>query len=247
MKNVHIGWGPVGMTKIITKKSTKLKLNKTSVTLELGAEFQLSIISEFEETPVWKSSNEAVVIVDQDGNVTVMGYGTAYITVTSGELQGTCVIKVPEPVIPEEPEPEPDPEPDPEPEPDEPEVPEEPENKLDNTKIYYGIIKEPEFMSFAEMTEGEILSAVAAGTINTTAINTMNQVLSVSAGDAVVVLIPTGIYKAYKDDGSGSNAVKFEDKSTGLNFHANGEIKLENHYVFGEFFIATGNLKIYVE
>lgn len=64
MKNVHIGWGPVGMTKIVTKKSTKLKLNKTSITLELGAGFQLSIISEFEETPVWKSSNEAVVIVD---------------------------------------------------------------------------------------------------------------------------------------------------------------------------------------
>lgn len=239
MKNVHIGWGPVGMTKIITKKSTKLKLNASNISLEMGATFKLSILSEYTETPVYKSSDENVITVDQEGNVSVIGYGTAYITVTSGELKGTCIIKVakPEepdvPVIPDEP--------------DEPEVPEEPENKLDNTKIYYGIIKEPEFMSFAEMTEDEILSAVATGTINTTAINTMNQVLSVSAGDAVVVLIPTGIYKAYKDDGSGSNAVKFEDKSTGLNFHANGEFKLENHYVFGEFFIATGNLKIYVE
>lgn len=239
MRNVHIGWGPVGMTKIITKKSTKLKLNASNISLEMGATFKLSILSEYTETPVYKSSDENVITVDQEGNVSVIGYGTAYITVTSGELKGTCIIKVakPEepdvPVIPDEP--------------DEPVVPEEPTNKLDNTKIYYGIIKEPEFMSFAEMTEDEILSAVATGTINTTAINTMNQVLSVSAGDAVVVLIPTGIYKAYKDDGSGSNAVKFEDKSTGLNFHANGEFKLENHYVFGEFFIATGNLKIYVE
>ena len=230
MKNVHIGWGPVGMTKIVTKKSTKLKLNANNISLEMGATFKLSILSEYTETPVYKSSNENVITVDQEGNVSVVGYGTAYITVTSGELKGTCVIKVAKPE-----------------EPDEPVVPEEPTNKLDNTKIYYGIIKEPEFMSFAEMTEDEILSAVAIGTINTTAINTMNQVLSVSEGDAVVVLIPTGIYKAYKDDGSGSNAVKFEDKSTGLNFHANGEFKLENHYVFGEFFIATGNLKIYVE
>lgn len=239
MKNVHIGWGPVGMTKIITKKSTKLKLNANNISLEMGGTFKLSILSEYTETPVYKSSNENVITVDQEGNVSVIGYGTAYITVTSGELKGTCVIKVPKPEEPDVPV-IPD-------EPDEPVVPEEPTNKLDNTKIYYGIIKEPEFMSFAEMTEDEILSAVATGTINTTAINTMNQVLSVSAGDAVVVLIPTGIYKAYKDDGSGSNAVKFEDKSTGLNFHANGEFKLENHYVFGEFFIATGNLKIYVE
>ena len=239
MRNVHIGWGPVGMTKIVTKKSTKLKLNANNISLEMGATFKLSILSEYTETPVYKSSNENVIIVDQEGNVSVVGYGTAYITVTSGELKGTCVIKVAKPDEPDEPV-VPD-------EPDEPVVPEEPTNKLDNTKIYYGIIKEPEFMSFAEMTEDEILSAVAIGTINTTAINTMNQVLFVSEGDAVVVLIPTGIYKAYKDDGSGSNAVKFEDKSTGLNFHANGEFKLENHYVFGEFFIATGNLKIYVE
>ena len=108
MKNVHIGWGPVGMTKIMSKENTKLKLNKNSVTLELGTGFQLLIISEFEETPVWSSSNEAVAIVDQDGNVTVLGYGVAYITVTSGQLKGTCVISVPEPVIPEEPEPEPE-------------------------------------------------------------------------------------------------------------------------------------------
>lgn len=239
MKNVHIGWGPVGMTKIITKKSTKLKLNANNISLEMGGTFKLSILSEYTETPVYKSSNENVITIDQEGNVSVIGYGTAYITVTSGELKGTCVIKVPKPEEPDVPV-IPD-------EPDEPVVPEEPTNKLDNTKIYYGIIKEPEFRSFAEMTEDEILSAVATGTINTTSINTMNQVLSVSKGNAIVVLIPTGIYKAYKDDGSGNKAVKFEDKSTGLNFHANGEFKLESHYVFGEFFIATGNLKIYVE
>lgn len=239
MKNVHVGWGPVGLTKIKPQQSSKLKLSKNRVTLELGSEFQLTIISEFEETPIWSSSNEAVAIIDQEGNVTVMGYGVAYITVTSGELKGICVVNVPEPVIPDKPDPEP--EPDPEPKPD------EPTNKLDNTKIYYGTIKEPEFVSYSDMTADEVLAAVQAGTVKVTNIVAQEQPLSITEGDAVIVLIPTSVYKAYKDDGSGSNAVKFEDKSTGINFHANGEIKLEDHYVFGEFFIVTGNLKIYVE
>ena len=129
MKNVHIGWGPVGMTKIMSKENTKLKLNKTFVTLDLEGSIQLTIVSEYEETPVWSSSNESVAIVDQEGNITVMGYGTAYITVASGNLKGTCVISVPKPEEPEEPV-----------QPDEPIIPDEPTNKLDNTKIYFGYI-----------------------------------------------------------------------------------------------------------
>jgi hypothetical protein len=39
MKNVHIGWGPVGMTKIASKENTKLKLSDTSITLDLNSEY----------------------------------------------------------------------------------------------------------------------------------------------------------------------------------------------------------------
>ena len=94
MRNVHIGWGPVGMTRIKTQSKPKLQLNKVNYTGKLDSEFKLNIISDYEVTPVWQSSNEDVVKVDQDGNITLIGEGTAVITVTSGELIGKCTIKV---------------------------------------------------------------------------------------------------------------------------------------------------------
>lgn len=94
MKNVHIGWGPVGMTKIISRQTKKLQLNKSNHTGILDSVFTLSITSEYEEVPVWQSSNEDVAKVDQNGNVTLVGEGSATITVTSGELVGKCSIEV---------------------------------------------------------------------------------------------------------------------------------------------------------
>jgi len=41
MRNVHIGWGPVGMTKIVTKDQTKLKLNANNISLEMGESFKI--------------------------------------------------------------------------------------------------------------------------------------------------------------------------------------------------------------
>lgn len=94
MKNVHIGWGPVGMDRIKPDSQPKLKLNKNNFTGEPNSEFQLLIVSGATESPVWQSSNESVATVDQDGNVTLVGEGTAIITVTSGKLVGRCTIKV---------------------------------------------------------------------------------------------------------------------------------------------------------
>lgn len=94
MRNVHIGWGPVGMTKIKTQSKPKLRLSKSNYTGELNSEFKLDVISEIEGIPVWQSSNEAVAKVDQEGNVTLLGEGTAIITVTLGELTSKCTIKV---------------------------------------------------------------------------------------------------------------------------------------------------------
>jgi hypothetical protein len=191
MRNVHIGWGPVGMTKIITKKSTKLKLNANNISLEMGGTFKLNILSEYTETPVYKSSNENVITIDQEGNVSVVGYGTAYITVTSGELKGTCVIKVPKPEEPDVPV-IPD-------EPDEPVVPEEPTSKLDNTKIYYGTIKSPSFIKYSDMTEDDVISAVESGSLVTAPIAEMHTKVNVATPyDAVVILIPTTNLKALK-------------------------------------------------
>ena len=104
MKNVHIGWGPVGMTKISSNKKNKLKLNANKVSLELGNVFKIIILSDYEELPQWSSSNEKVAKVDQEGNVTVVDYGMAYIIVTSGELKGTCIVTVSKPDLPDEPD-----------------------------------------------------------------------------------------------------------------------------------------------
>lgn len=94
MKNVHIGWGPVGMSKIGGPSRPKLQLNKINYTGEIGSGFKLEIISKYEEPPVWQSSNKNVAVVDQDGNITLVNEGTAVITVTSGKLTGRCTIKV---------------------------------------------------------------------------------------------------------------------------------------------------------
>lgn len=233
MKNVHIGWGPVGMTKILLKENTKLKLNNTLITMELDATHQLVINSEYEETPEWKSSNEDVVKVDQNGLITAVGYGTAYITVTSGNLKGTCIVSIPEPIIPDEP--------------DEPVIPDEPTNNLDNTKIYYGTIQSPQFMNFSELTEEVVAKAVEAGTLKTTDLNLLETDITVyNQGDVVLVLIPSGIYKSgiIEIDGSKHG---FIDSVTGTNFHSNGEVRLGDFYVFGQWMFATGLLKIYVE
>lgn len=226
MKNVHVGWGPVGMTKINSTQTTKLKLNISKVTLEPGNSYKIMILSEYEDTPVWSSSNQNVAIVDQEGNVTVVGYGTAYITVTSGSLKGTCTISVPAPITPDEP--------------DQPE-----QSKLDKSKIYYGTITK-DYTSYEQVTEDDIVSAIEAGTIKSvnyskfeSDINVMNQ------GDLVIVLIP-GSYKSGVVEINGSKH-EFVDNVTGVNFCVNGELKLGDFYMFGQWMFAAGLLKIYVE
>lgn len=224
MKNVHIGWGPVGMTKITSKENTKLKLSDTSITLDLNSEYQLTIKSEYEETPVWKSSDENVIQVDENGLVTVVGYGTAYITVTSGTLKGTCKVSIPKPVIPEESD--------------------EPTSKLDNTKIYYGTIQSPTFMSFNDMTEDDVANSM---TINTMAVSPSEKEINIhNEGDVVVVLIPSNKYTSGTIEIDGSKSA-FKDNVTGTNFHSNGDIKLGDFYIFGQWMLAAGLLTIYVE
>lgn len=236
MKNVDVGWGPIGLNEIRSKHK-KLKLNTNSITSELNSQFQILIESEYEETPIWKSLNEDVAVIDQNGNVTIVGYGVAHIIVTSGKLKGTCVIKVPEIIVPE-----PDPEPDPEPEPD------IPTSKLDNTKIYYGTIQAPTFISYTELTEEEVVRAIEEGTLLTKPLSSIEETITVNnLGDAVVILIPSNKYTAYKDNGGGTKVI-FDESASGSDVEVNGEVKLGDFYVYGEMmFLATGKLKIYVE
>ena len=47
MKNVHVGWGPVGLTTILSNKQTKLRLNKSSVSLDLEGSFKIEVLSNY--------------------------------------------------------------------------------------------------------------------------------------------------------------------------------------------------------
>lgn len=227
MKNVHIGWGPVGMTKIVTKKSTKLKLNASNISLEMGATFKLDVLSEYTETPVYKSSNENVITVDQEGNVVVVGYGIAYITVTSGELKGTCVIKVAEPVTPDKPE---------EPTPDEPDEPIIPEDKLDNTKMYYGYMVIPEtWDGLHSITEAELYEAFKQGQLVEADYISSEIKVIVPEYATSIVLLPNQIYSAKKNQLG--NIFPFTCDAI-PEFAANG-LKIGDFYLFGEMNIST--------
>lgn len=228
MRNVHIGWGPVGMTKIITKKSTKLKLNASNISLEMGATFKLSILSEYTETPVYKSSNENVITVDQEGNVLAVGYGSAYITVNSGELKGTCVIKVPEPIIPDEP--------------DEPVVPEEPTNKLDNTKLYFGYIpnSDASIASYTMITKQMLEEAFDDGLLQERVYEPSEFDVIVPEKALVVVLLPSQLYTAKKN--ALGTILPFENK---YGVYAN-KLAVDEFYLYGEWNLASEEVLITV-
>ena len=218
MKNVHIGWGPVGMTKIVANDLTKLKLNANNISLEMDSTFKLSIISEYTETPVYKSSNENVVTIDQEGNITVVGYGIAYITVTSGELKGTCVIKVAKPIIP-----------------DEPVVPDEPTNKLDKTKLYFGYIPNSDgaIESYSAITEDMLYEAFENGLLQEKVYEPSEFDVVVPENALLIVLLPGQVYTAKKN--VLGTILQFENN---YGVFANN-LKVGDFYLYGEWNLST--------
>jgi hypothetical protein len=121
-------------------------------------------------------------------------------------------------------------------------------SQLDESKIYYGTIQSPTFTSYSELTEQEVIRAINEGTLVAGNLAKFETLINVKTeGDAVVILVPSKNYTVYKDNGAGTKVV-FDETASGASVDANGEIKLGDFYVFGEMmFVATGNLKIYVE
>lgn len=224
MRNVHVGWGPVNPFDIKRESDSKLTLNYSNIKLELDQQVKIEPTSEYSEPLVYKSSNPEVVNVSEDGIITAVGYGIAIITVISGKYKGTCTVKISKPQ-------------------EAPSV-----SELDNTKIYYGVIENPTFNSFPELTESIVKKEVEKGTLQTIAISSFeSQIVVKNAGDVTVILIPTSLYKGYIDDGSGSNKIPFKEVATGTNFYSNGEVKLGDFYIYGEWELTPGTTKIYVE
>jgi uncharacterized repeat protein (TIGR02543 family) len=80
---------------------TSIKLNKTTLSLKKGNSETLTAKVYPDDASnkgvTWKSSNEKVVTVDQNGKVTAIGAGTATISVVtkSGNKTATCQVTVP--------------------------------------------------------------------------------------------------------------------------------------------------------
>ena len=75
---------------------TAISVNPTTVTLQtIGGTQQLTATTTPSGASVsWASSNTAVATVDANGLVTSVGYGSATITATAGQLSATCAVVV---------------------------------------------------------------------------------------------------------------------------------------------------------
>lgn len=84
--------------------ASKITLNTTSLTLEIGSSELLTALVEPSNTTnptvTWSSSDKAVATVTDDGLVYAVGPGNAIITAQCGSVKATCNVKVPEPFIP---------------------------------------------------------------------------------------------------------------------------------------------------
>lgn len=83
--------------KVGTTKVTSLKMNKTSLELTgLGAQAQLEFTAKGADEATsytWTSNNEEVIVVDENGVVTVKGYGTAKITLCADNAKtASCTV-----------------------------------------------------------------------------------------------------------------------------------------------------------
>lgn len=86
----------------LTVPATSVILSSSSLILNVGEKVQLGMTitpENYTDDILWTSSNEDVVTVDGEGNITAVGKGTAAITVAVGELEPvSCEVTVIQPV-----------------------------------------------------------------------------------------------------------------------------------------------------
>ena len=80
---------------VAVAEAATVKLNKTSLTLDVGKTVQLKVTGT-KSAVKWKSSNTAVATVSSKGNVTAKAAGKANITATVSKKTYTCKVKVKE-------------------------------------------------------------------------------------------------------------------------------------------------------
>ena len=128
--------------------ATGVELDANALTLEIGDTATLTATitpADTTDQPVWSSSDESVVTVDQSGKITAVGRGEATITVKAGEAFATCTVEVQRTYIPIPPtqptKPTKPAEPDEPDEPDEPVESELPFTDVDVDDAFYEAVK----------------------------------------------------------------------------------------------------------
>lgn len=101
-KNAYIeaGWSKYASKGIYEyqEDADSISLNSTKVTMTVSETTKLvaTVYPDItiNKTVTWSSSNENIVTVDQDGNVTAVGIGSATVSAHCGNLSATCSVEV---------------------------------------------------------------------------------------------------------------------------------------------------------
>lgn len=86
--------GPSGVTRITISPSSPPRLTSLGETLQLTAKAADKSSDPITVTPDWSSSDDQVVTVDQDGLVTAIGNGTAFVHAAVGKVRDSVSITV---------------------------------------------------------------------------------------------------------------------------------------------------------
>jgi uncharacterized protein YjdB len=83
----------------ITIKEPTIQLSKEKITLYRGQTLKLSATTSSGYLPVWKTNRKSVAVVDENGTITAVKNGTAYITATLDGVKKSCEVIVVKPTI----------------------------------------------------------------------------------------------------------------------------------------------------
>lgn len=83
----------------ITVKKTQITLNKTNISMENGATFQLKASTTSGSKPTFKINKKSVAVIDDTGLVTALKPGEALITIKADQTEQHCKVKVKAPKI----------------------------------------------------------------------------------------------------------------------------------------------------
>lgn len=87
----------VSKTCTITVKQPQVKLSASSVSMTVGETRALTAVVSSGNVPEWSTSNSNVLSVDQNGNITALKKGRAYVYAREDGIKTSCSVTVSEP------------------------------------------------------------------------------------------------------------------------------------------------------